>query len=307
MRLLGLLLVLLVAFPAAAASASAPVPLLWKVDKGERSVYLLGSFHLLKPSDYPLSAEVDAAFDDAESLLFEMPPEELGSIALAMEMGRAALRTDGTTLDSELPPATAQRLGAWLEANQARLQARGLNASMLQLFEPWFVGLNIALLGMGDAGLDPELGLDRHFATEAADAGKPTAGLETGSEQIAFLDGMDPVEQVQLLEEALANAQPGSSDIEDLHALWRAGDVAALWDRMARDMQHKYPRLYERINVERNEAWLPRIEARLQGGGDEDTLVVVGALHLLGDDGLVARLRDRGYAVERICSACAVP
>ena len=305
MRFLGLLLALLVAFPAAAAST--PVPLLWKVDNGGRSVYLLGSFHLLKPGDYPLSADVDAAFEDAESLLFEMPPDELGSIALAMEMGQAALRTDGTTLDSELPPATAQRLAQWLEANQARLQARGLSAPMLQLFEPWFVGLNIALLGMGDAGLDPELGLDRHFATEAAAAGKPTAGLETGSQQIAFLDGMDREEQVQMLEEALANAQPGSSDIEELHALWRAGDAAALWDRMARDMQHKYPRLYERINVERNEAWLPAIEARLRGNGDEDTLVVVGALHLLGGDGLVARLRDRGYAVERICSACAAP
>src|SRR5690606_13595202 len=137
-----------------------------------------------------LSADVDAAFEDAESLVFEMPPDELGSIALAMEMGQAALRTDGTTLDSELPPATAQRLAQWLEANQARLQARVLSAPMLQLFEPWFVGLNIALLGMGDAGLDPELGLDRHFATEAAAAGKPTAGLETGSQQIAFLDGM---------------------------------------------------------------------------------------------------------------------
>src|SRR5690606_5254926 len=159
-----------------------------------------------------------------------------------------------------------------------------------QLFEPWFVGLNIALLGMGDAGLDPELGLDRHFATEAAAAGKPTAGLETGSVQIAFLDGMDRVEQVQMLQEALDNAKPGGSDIQDLHALWRSGDAADLWDRMARDMQRKYPRLYERINVERNEAWLPRIEARLQGSGDEDTLVVVGALHLLGDDGLVARL-----------------
>lgn len=304
MRFLGLLLALVVAFPAA---ASVPVPLLWKAGNGERNVYLLGSFHLLKPADYPLSADVDAAFDDAESLLFEMPPEELGSIALAMEMGRAALRTDGTTLDSELPPATAQRLRAWLEANQARLQARGLSAPMLQLFEPWFVGLNIALLGMGDAGLDPELGLDRHFAREAAAAGKPTAGLETGSDQVAFLDGMDRVEQVQMLEEALANAQPGSGDIEELHALWRAGDAAALWDRMAREMQRKYPRLYERINVERNEAWLPRIEARLRGSGDEDTLVVVGALHLLGEDGLVARLRARGYTVERICSACAAP
>ena len=308
MRILALLFAVVVGWPGAAFAAgpnASPVPLLWKASAGERSVYLLGSFHLLKPSDYPLSADVDAAFDDAESLLFEMPPEEMGSIALAMEMGQAALRTDGTTLDSELPPATATRLHAWLQANQARLDARGLTPSMLQRFEPWFVGLNIALLGMGDAGLDPALGLDRHFAEAATAAGKPAGGLETGSEQIAFLDGMDAAEQVQLLDEALANAQPGHTEVDTLHALWRAGDAAALWDRMARDMQRKYPRLYRRINVERNDAWLPDVEARLQGPGGDDTLVVVGALHLLGDDGLVEKLRERGYEVERICSACA--
>ena len=112
MRILALLFAVVVGWPGAAFAAgpnASPVPLLWKASAGERSVYLLGSFHLLKPSDYPLSADVDAAFDDAESLLFEMPPEEMGSIALAMEMGQAALRTDGTTLDSELPPATATR------------------------------------------------------------------------------------------------------------------------------------------------------------------------------------------------------
>ncbi len=310
MRILAMLLAAAVAWPVAASasephSSGPPVPLLWKASVGERSVYLLGSFHLLKPGDYPLSADIDAAFDDAESLLFEMPPAEMGSVALALEMGQAALRTDGTTLDSELPPATAARLHAWLQANQGRLEARGMDARMLQWFEPWFVGLNVALLGMGDAGLDPALGIDRHFAEAAAEAGKPTAGLETGREQIAFLDGMDPAEQVQMLDEALANAQPGSDDIETLHALWRTGDAAALWDRMARDMQRKYPRLYRRINVERNDAWLPDVEARLRGRGEDDTLVVVGALHLLGGDGLVEKLRGRGYAVERICSACA--
>jgi uncharacterized protein YbaP (TraB family) len=48
-----------------------------------------------------------------------------------------------------------------------------------------------------------------------------------------------------------------------------------------------------------------RLDARLRSPGTEDTLVVVGALHLLGEDGVVEKLRARGYEVERICSACA--
>ena len=285
----------------------APVPLLWKASNGDRTVYLLGSFHLLRPDDYPLSPDVDAAFADAESLLFEMAPSEMESPTLPLRMGQAALRTDGTLLDSELPPATVARLQAWYAANAARLQAAGMTAQGLQMFEPWFVGLTVGIVGMTDAGLDPALGIDRHFADAAAAAGKPAAGFETGTEQIALLDGMDATEQVQFLDEALDDAQPGSGELETLHALWRAGDARALWERMAADMRREYPKLYQRINVERNDAWLPVVESRLQGGGDEDTLVVVGALHLLGSDGLVEKLGAKGYAVERICSACSQP
>jgi uncharacterized protein YbaP (TraB family) len=291
--------------PAAAAPVAAPpVPLLWKVSDADNSIYLLGSFHLLKPDDYPLSADVDAAFADAESLLFEMPPSEMESPALGLQMGQAALRLDGTLLDSQLPPATARKLQDWFAANATGLQASGMTPQALQMFEPWFVGLTVSVVEMTRDGLDPKLGLDRHFATAAQQAGKPVDGFETGAQQIAFLDGMDADEQVQFLDEALDESGEGASEVEKLHAAWRAGDAARLWDGMAADMKREYPKLYRHVNVERNDAWLSRIEQRLQAPGEDDTLVVVGALHLLGSDGLVEKLRARGYAIERICSAC---
>jgi uncharacterized protein YbaP (TraB family) len=291
--------------PAAAAPVAAPpVPLLWKVSDADNSIYLLGSFHLLRPDDYPLSADVDAAFADAESLLFEMPPSEMESPALGLQMGQAALRLDGTLLDSQLPPATARKLQDWFAANATGLQASGMTPQALQMFEPWFVGLTVSVVEMTRDGLDPKLGLDRHFATAAQQAGKPVDGFETGAQQIAFLDGMDADEQVQFLDEALDESGEGASEVEKLHAAWRAGDAATLWDGMAADMKREYPKLYRHVNVERNDAWLPRSEQRLQAPGDDDSLVVVGALHLLGSDGLVEKLRARGYAIERICSAC---
>ena len=286
------------------ARVAPPVPLLWKVSDADNSVYLLGSFHLLRPGDYPLSADVDAAFADAESMLFEMPPSEMESPALALRMGQAALRVDGTGLDSQLPPATARRLQSWFAENAADLRASGLTPQALQRFEPWFVGLTVSIIEMTRLGLDPRLGLDRHFAEAARQAGKPVDGFETGAQQIAFLDGMDADEQVQLLDEALSESDEGSSEVEKLHAAWRAGDAATLWDDMAADMKREYPRLYQHVNVERNDAWLPRIEQRLQAPGEDDTMVVVGTLHLLGSDGLVEKLRGRGYGVERICTGC---
>lgn len=287
--------------------SQAPVPVLWKVSDADNSVYLLGSFHLLKPGDYPLAKDVDAAFADAESLVFEIAPEEMASPALGMQMGQAALRTDGSKLDSELPPATAALLAGWVADNAAELQKNGLSAPALQMFEPWFTGLMVSIVEMTKQGLDPKLGLDSHFAELATKAGKPTVGLETGAEQIAFLDGMSKEEQLQFLAEALAEAKEGSGETAKLHKAWRAGDARLLWEGMGADMKKEFPRLYQRINVARNDAWVPEIEQRLTRPGTDDTLVVVGALHLLGPDGVVEKLRAKGYKVERVCSACAAP
>ena len=291
----------LVGLVSSAAVAAPPVPLLWKVSDGDNAVYLLGSFHMLKPTDYPLSPDVASAVEDAESVLFEISPEEMNSPALAADMMQAALRTDGSTLDGEIGPELAARLDAWSDALPAGSM---MNADVLQRFEPWFAGLTISILQMTTMGLDPALGLDRHFMDLAAEAGKPVGGLETAARQIALFDGMDPGEQVQMLADALDDAAAGTAKIDEMHADWRAGRADALWDGMAAEMREEYPALYQRINVDRNEAWLPALAARLDAPGDDDTLVVVGALHLLGEDGVVAGLRERGYTVERICSAC---
>jgi uncharacterized protein YbaP (TraB family) len=246
---------------------------------------------------------VDAAFDDAEALLFELPPSELGSPALAQAMNLAGSRGGGV-LNDDLSPQTAAQLRRWVAANGAALAAMDLQADGLQRFEPWFAGLLISLTEMSKLGLNPELGLDRHFGNLATRAGKPAAGLERGAEQIALLDGMSRSEQLQLLQEAL-DASDGGAQIMSMHADWRRGDADALWREMALDFRRDYPALYRRINIERNQAWLPKLEARLQRQGTDDTLAVVGALHLLGEDGVVEQLRARGYRVERLCGACA--
>ena len=287
-----------------ATQKSTPVPLLWKVSDADNSIYLLGSFHMLNASDYPLAPEVDAAFADAEAVVFEMPPEEMGSPQLGVQMAQAALRTDGTQLRADLEPDVARALDAWLSANEGALGKARLPPQLLQMFEPWFVGLMVSIVEADKQGLDPKLGLDAHFAAAAKAAGKPTSGFESAAEQIAFLDGMGKAEQLQMLAESLQEANAGKGELQALHAAWRAGDATLLWERMAAEMRRDYPALYQRINVARNDAWMPKLEQRLREGGTDDTLVVVGALHLLGKDGVVEKLRAKGYTVERLCSAC---
>jgi uncharacterized protein YbaP (TraB family) len=58
------------------------------------------------------------------------------------------------------------------------------------------------------------------------------------------------------------------------------------------------PRLYQRLLVERNRAWLTKIEALFDRQGR--AFVVVGAAHLVGPDGLLAMLTAKGFTVQQM-------
>jgi hypothetical protein len=291
-RLRSAWLVGLLVLATGCARAEPPRPLLWKVSDVDNHLYLLGSFHALKPADYPLAPSVDAAFADADLVAFELPPAELNSPELGQQMLAAARLPAGQALQQMLSPQ------AWQEL-QKYCQGRGLPLANFQGLEPWFVALLVGLDSLAQAGYDPSLGLDRNLMERAGKAGKTTLGLEHGSDQVALFDGMSPAEQAETLEEALQDAGD-PAQVERLHALWRAGDDQKLYTEMAGDFRRKFPALYRHMDVERNDAWLPKLRAMLDSEHRRNALVVVGSLHLLGDEGLVARLRAAGYKVERV-------
>ena len=280
------------------ASKSVQRPLLWKVSDADNDVYLLGSFHLLKPDDYPMPADIDRAFDDAESLLFEVDPREMTAPETVATMQKYMAYDNGQSLSKVLPKATLDRLGTLVSASGGSVQA-------LEQNEPWAVSLGL-VLGVSQAiGFKPDLGLDRHLMERAAKAGKPASGLETVEDQVKAMDAVSHAEQAQGLDEFLLDPKKAIQELQDMHAWWRAGDVERLDTDMRADMAAKTPQSYKLLDVDRNDVWLPQIEKRLTGSKSDDTLVVVGTLHLLGADGLVEKLKAKGYKVERVCEACA--
>ena len=313
-RILSLALVAALALPAAFAAtsieqpaqAAAPAaqpaqhPLLWKVSDADNSIYLLGSFHLLKQDDYPLPKEIDAAFDDAESLLFEVDPREMTAPETMATIQKYAAYEEGKSLSSVLPKPTLDKLGNLLSLTGGSVQT-------LEQSEPWMVSLSLVLGITNAMGFKAELGMDRSLMARAAEAGKPTAGLETIDEQMKAMDSVPYAEQTQGLQEFLDDPKKAIQQMQDMHAWWRAGDVAKLDSEMRAEMAQKTPESYKLLDVDRNNAWLPKIEERLQDSKSDDTLVVVGSLHLLGDDGLVEQLRAKGYTVERVCDTCEAP
>ncbi len=277
---------------AACAAAKPSTPAIWRVSDADNSVYLLGSFHALKQSDYPLSAAINNAYADAELLVFEMAPEQLQSPDLPTKIAQMATLPAGQRLQALLPEKTWQALKAWSERNpESHLLA-------LQRFEPWYVAVIVINAQAKSQGFEAEHGLDQHLMNQAKGSNKPSIGLESAEQQIALFDAMPMPAQIQLLKESLFDTKKSKKELDNLHALWKAGETKRFEQQTVTKMQREYPDLYQSINVARNNAWLPKLQRLLDAEHEKDVLVVVGALHLLGPDGLVQKLKALGYKVE---------
>ena len=272
------------------ASAAAPTPMLWKAQGEAGTVYLLGSFHLLKTTDYPLHPKVEVAYNEADRLVFEVDPVEMSSPDTVRAIQALAKFNDTRTLRRVISAETTKKLKAFLGSEAA---VAGSDS-----FKPWFIALNIAMGSMASMGLDAKLGLDQHFMQRAAADHKPVSGLETVQEQMGAMDRSPLAEQELMLIEALAPLAETRERILQMHDLWRQGDVAQLEQLVNEDMLERTPRMYELLNRERNQKWLPQLLVML--GENQTTLVVVGTMHLIGEDGLVEQLRRRGVVVQRV-------
>lgn len=267
--------------------------LLWRVRQGAGTVYLAGSIHVL-PAGATLPPPYLRAYDEAESLMMEADlaalesPEGLGAF-----IGEVMVR-------ALLPPERSLRalLGQerWTRL-VAAVRPMGLPLEALDRFEPWLASLMLTAMAAQQGGFEAENGVEVQLLRRAGADGKRIDALETLAQQLDLFDGLPEAEQVAMLDQSLADSTLRSGPIAAMEAAWRRGDAAALQEFLRRSLPEG-SRARTRFLSQRNQAWLQGIEARLRR--PDDTLVVVGALHLLGDDGLVALLRQRGLVVERV-------
>lgn len=281
-RLFALLALGLLAGPLAA------VPL-WTVesDHGPGRVVLLGSVHLLRADDMPLPDAVHAAYEQGSRLVMELDPAELAAEASQAALQRVGVTSAGGSA-AELLSAADWRLAETLAGNA------GIDLHGVAPLEPWFAAIVLYTSALVASGYDPELGIDKQLAGWAARDGKPVAGLETLDEQLLLFKRLGADMQREMLLKMLAELPGMEDDTDALVAQWRAGDVAALARRLETDFRD-YEELRASLVVDRNRNWLPAVAALLDD--DSTSLVVVGALHLVGPEGLPALLAARGFRV----------
>ena len=119
--------------------------------------------------------------------------------------------------------------------------------------------------------------------------------FETPAEQIALLSGGAMDEQIASLRETLHEMDEKPDEFQILVKAWTDGDLAALDREALEQIRKSTPGLFRRLVTDRNARWTKVLDTRLKGRGR--TVVVVGIGHLLGPDGVPARLRALGYSV----------
>jgi uncharacterized protein YbaP (TraB family) len=263
---------------------------LWKVASDKGSVYLLGSIHLLKSQDATLKPIIDETFNKTKRLVLEVDlvnesPEKMQKLIL-----QKGINLDGKTLQQKVSKETFQWATIW--ANEL-----GIDIKMLTPFKPWLAGLTMTVMHLQKLGYDPNAGVDRQLAQRAKLANKPVSGLESSESQFDLLDRLPAGLQELMLRHSLSEMEQIGKLVDDMVRAWRAGDVAAA-EKLFLGSMTEYPELHEKTLDERNRNWLPQIEKFIHSG--EDTLVVVGAAHLVGKNGLIELLKARGYKLEQM-------
>ncbi len=262
----------------------------WSVTSGNNTVYLGGTMHLLRPSDYPLPEEYEQAYQASSEIYFETDISAMNDLSVQAQMLQQLTYSDGRTLESVLNEEACSALSE-------HVASIGMPMEMLQTFKPGLLVSTLQIFEFQRLGFTPQ-GVDTYFNTRAISDAKTLGQLETVQEQIGFLAAMGEGNESEFILLSLSDLDETEEVMEAMIQAWRSGDNAKLSEMFVIDMKAEAPELYDALLVQRNLNWLPLIDQMLT---DEDTeFVLVGAAHLVGEDGLLNLLSARGYQIKQL-------
>ena len=267
---------------------------MWKVKGVHGTVYLFGSIHVMKKDVHWETAPVKSALGASDVLYLEIAGLDSASVQAAqpeiVQLGmdqEHALSTKISKEDVDLLDGAAKSMG--LPGEQA-----------LEPMQPWLVYLTISVLPVIQAGYDPDSGVDKKLEAEVKETGKPVKGLETMMEQMHYVADMPASLQAQMLHQTLVDLPKSVSETDAMVADWTRGDVEAIAKLDNDEMKVKYPQLYERLLVKRNERFADTLAGMLKDPATGTVFVTIGAGHLAGPDSVLKMLETRGFPADRV-------
>jgi len=262
----------------------------WQVSSGDNTIYLGGTVHLLRPTDFPLPAEYEQAYEASSEIYFEVDMQAMNEPAVQMKMATQLTYSDGrslkTLLNSEAYTALSEyAAGVGLPMMVVEQLKAGMVVTMFQLLEFQRIGFT------------PQ-GVDTYFNEKARADAKSLGNFETIDEQIAMLGRMGEGYESEFILLSLEDMEEIEELMDPMIAAWREGNKDALAELFVDKMKEEVPQLYDSMLRQRNLKWFHQIQQMLM---DSDTeFVLVGAAHLVGEDGLLGLLISSGYQVKQL-------
>lgn len=260
---------------------------MWRVSDGDSQLYLFGTLHALKPSQAWRTPLYDAVLARAGTVWFEADMQAGDPDTIRLLVQRYGVDPD-RPLSRKLAPSD---LGAL---------ARQTDLARVDHLRPWAAALMLSMQPALAKGASVEKGADMTITRAARAESKRIRTFETLEDQARMFAGLPEASEVRYLTNVVRERSRGPRlrlpfQPASLEAAWLAG---TLGPGQIEEMRAENPALYDAFLKRRNEAWAEKLEAEMAGSGVE--LVNVGALHMVGIDGLPALLAARGFKVERV-------
>jgi len=269
-------------------------PLFYAARKGEKNVYLFGSIHGADKSFYPLPEKVEQAFSEAQGLAVEVDLREMN--AMSGEMNQFILQKgfyrEGMTLE--------KALGDKASAFKEYCKTEGIPWQQVNPLRPWMVTMVITQIGMRNAGIDTQFGIDLYFMEKWER--EEIISLESLQGQLEMMSGIPEDVQLLMLMENVEENKGLKKALKELAALWKKGDEAELEAAVFKsryenkELEPYYDALFDR----RNRQMSLVIDDALKRDDISTLFVVIGAGHLVGEKGVPALLEEMGYHIERL-------
>lgn len=263
---------------------------LWKVESDDATVYLLGSIHLASPELYPLDPKIESAFNEADTLGLEISPSSMSSAKIQQQVMQKGMYAGNKSIKDDITAETFELLNNYLAANN-------LPTAMFHKMKPGLLAINLTTMKIMQMGYSPQLGLDRYFY-QKGETSKDIVELETVDEQLALI--LDIADKDIYLQYTLESLEKTESALREIMHSWKHGDAEQMNDIILKPY-HAEPELQPLFNKffhTRNLKMVGKIKGFLSTA--KKYFVIVGAGHLVGDQGIVALLRQEGYKVHQL-------
>lgn len=269
-------------------AAKAPV---WKITKGDNSIYLGGTIHVLAEKDYPLPAGFEVAYRQADTLVFETDIAAASSPAAQLQFMRVMAYSGAQTLRGELKPETYALLTDYLSS-------RGIPPATFDKFTPAGVSLTLTVAELQRLGVGATSGVDNFFNLRGKNDAKAIEALESLEQQLAFIEVMNSIDSDEVILSTIRDLEGLAEMWGELIVSWRNGDIDSLTEIALTPMLEEFPKLAKVLLTDRNNNWMQVLPTMFADADVE--FVLVGSLHLVGQHGLLTQFRNLGYRVEQL-------